>query len=185
MKTFSVLPRRFAAMFAFILAVSLSLPLLAQQSAPNSVQMQRQAMHKLSFLQGRWSGPITIMHGPKETLHFTQTEDVEYKLDGLVLLIQGKSTDAQGNEQFSALATVAYDDASHTYRFRAYHQGHYLDTELSVVPDGFSWGFSAGPAHIANTMHLTAKGEWHEVTDVTVGSSPAHRSMDMKLKHLP
>ena len=117
--------------------------------------------------------------------HLTQTEDVEYKLDGLVLLIEGKSTSADGKVPFSALATIAYDDASHTYRFRAYHDGHYLDTELSVPANGFSWSFTAGPAHIVNTMHLTGKGEWDEVTEVTVGSNPPHRSVDMLLQHLP
>ncbi|MGB8772009.1 MAG: hypothetical protein WCC92_20520, partial [Candidatus Korobacteraceae bacterium] len=81
-----------------------------------------------------------------------------------------------------ALATIAYDDASHTYRFRAYNDGHYLDTELSVPNHGFSWGFMAGPAHIVNTMHLTAKGEWNEVTEATVGSNPPHRSVEMLLQ---
>ncbi|MGH9566914.1 MAG: DUF1579 domain-containing protein [Candidatus Angelobacter sp.] len=144
--------------------------------------MQRQAMQKLSFLAGHWSGPITITRGPGQLLHFTQTENVQYKLDGLVLLIEGTSTDADGKVQFQALATIAYDDASHAYRFRAYHDGHYLDTELTVSADGFSWGFVAGQAHIVNTMHLTNKGEWQEQTDVAFGKTP-QRSVDMLLQH--
>jgi hypothetical protein len=140
-------------------------------------------MRKLAFLSGHWSGPATISRGPGDTLHATQTEDVEYKLDGLVLLIQGKSTAADGKVVFSALATVAYDDAAHAYRFRAYYDGHYLDTDLAVLDKGFSWSFSAGPAHVVNTMHLTANGEWSETTDVTVGSNPPQRSVEMLLKH--
>jgi hypothetical protein len=34
-------------------------------------------------------------------------------------------------------------------------------------------------------MHLTGKGEWNEVTEVTVGSYPPQRSVDMLLQHLP
>lgn len=170
---------------AAALMISLSLSAAAQQPASNNVDAQRDAMRKLSFLAGRWSGPVTIVRGPGEPLHLTQTEDVAYKLDGLVLLIEGKSTSADGKVLFSALATIAYDDASHTYRFRAYHDGHYLDTELSAPAEGFSWGFTAGPAQIVNTMHLTSKGEWGEVTDVTVGSNPPNRSVDMLLQHLP
>ena len=165
--------------------ISLSLSLAAQQPVSNSVDVQREAMRKLSFLAGHWSGPVTIVRGPDEALHLTQTEDVDYKLDGLVLLIAGKSTSADGNVLFTALATLAYDDASHTYRFRAYNDGHYLDTELSVPTNGFSWSFTAGPAHIVNTMHLTSKGEWNEVTEATVGSYPPQRSVDMLLQHLP
>jgi hypothetical protein len=164
---------------------SLGLPLAAQQPGSNSVAVQREAMNKLSFLAGYWSGPVTIVRGPGEPLHLTQTEAVEFKLDGLVLLVEGKSASADGKVVFSALATIAYDDTSHTYRFRAYNDGHYTDTELSVLANGFSWGFTAGPAQIVNTMHLTGKGEWDEVTDVTVGSNPPHRSVDMQLQHLP
>jgi hypothetical protein len=164
---------------------SFSLRLAAQQSGSNSVEVQREAMQKLSFLAGRWSGPVTITHGPGESLHLTQTEDVEYKLDGLVMLVEGRSTDADGKVEFSALATIAYDDTSHSYRFRAYNGGHYLDTELSVPDKGFSWSFMAGPAHIVNTMHLTTKDEWAEVSEVTVGNYPPHRSVDMLLQRLP
>jgi hypothetical protein len=168
---------------AAALVVSFSLSLGAQQPVSDSAETQRVAMQKLSFLAGHWSGPVTIVRGPGEALHLAQTEDVQFKLDGLVLLVEGKSTNTDGKVLFSALATIAYDDASQTYRFRAYNDGHYLDTELAVPPNGFSWGFTAGPAHIVSTMHLTGKGEWYEVTDVTVGSNPAHRSVDMLLQH--
>lgn len=182
---------RFSAASAFTFALatatlilSLVFPLAAQQNNSNSVEAQRQAMRKLSFLAGRWSGPVTIMRGPGEPLHLTQSENVQYKLDGLVLLVEGQSTGADGQVAFSALATISYDDASHTYRFRAYNNGHYVDTELSVPGQGFSWGFAAGPAHIVNTMHLTEKGEWSEVTDVAMGDNPAHRSMEMTLQKM-
>ena len=172
-------------LLAAALTISFSLALAAQQPPSNSVDVQREAMRKLSFLAGHWSGPVTIVRGPGEALHLTQTEDVVYKLDGLVLLIEGKSTSADGKVLFNALATIAYDDASHTYRFRAHNDGHYLDTELSVPANGFSWSFTAGPAHIVNTMHLTGKGEWDEVTEVIVGSNPPHRSVEMHLQHQP
>ncbi len=162
-----------------------SLALAAQQPGSNSVDLQREAMRKLSFLAGHWSGPVTIVRGPGEPLRLAQAEHVQYKLDGLLLLVEGKSTGADGKVAFNALATIAYDDASHTYRFRAYNDGHYIDTELSVSGNGFSWGFVEGPAHVLNTMHLTDKGEWSETTEVTVGSNPPHRSVEMVLQHQP
>jgi hypothetical protein len=163
------------------LLLSLSSPVAAQGPGQAGVEAQREAMHKLSFLAGRWTGPVTIIRGPGEPIHLTQTEQVEYKLDGLVMLIEGKSTDSDGNSSFSALATVSYDEATHAYRFRAYNGGHYIDTELTVLPDGFSWGFKAGPADILNTMHLTAKGEWSEVTRATMGTNPPMHAVEMLL----
>lgn len=187
MKTCSLTTARFLStmLVAALYMASFSPSLAAGQTGSANVNADRAAMRKLSFLTGRWSGPVTIVRGAGEPLHLTQTEDVEYKLDGLVLLIEGKSTSADGKALFSALTTVAYDHASRTYRFRAYNDGHYLDTELSVPAKGFSWSFAAGPAHVVNPMHLTDKDEWHEVTEVTVGNNPPHPSVEMLLQRQP
>ncbi|HUB29750.1 MAG TPA: hypothetical protein VL967_08635 [Terracidiphilus sp.] len=180
MKTHSNLS--WARVSAAMAVVALGASGLTAQQPGNSVAVQQEAMKKLAFLAGHWSGPATIARGPGEPLHLTQTENVEYKLDGLVLLIEGKSTGEDGKAQFEALATIAYDDAAQSYRFRAYNGGHYVDTELKAAPDGFRWGMDAGPAHIVNTMRLTAKGEWQETTEVTFGSNPPRQTVEMLLR---
>ena len=173
----------FARCLAGTLPLLLSFAAAAQQPASNSVALQRKAMHKLAFLVGRWSGPVTIIRRTGE-LHLTQSEDVRYRLGGLVLLIEGRSTSSDGSTEFSALATVSFDDATQTYHIRAYNDGHYVDAPLTVLPRGFSWGFPAGPARIVIAMHLTDKGRWQEVTRVTVGNGPSHPSVEMLLHHL-
>ena len=179
------LRRPFAILTAIILLTGCALSLAAQQPSTDSLAAQRQAMQKLAFLAGHWSGPLTVVRGPGEPLHLTQTEEIQFKLDGLVLLIEGTAHDTEGKVKFSALTTVAYDEAAHSYRFRAYNEGHYLDTELTVVPNGFSWNYMAGPARIVNTMHLTDAGEWAETTEVSAGGSPPRRSVDMLLHRQP
>ena len=153
----------------------------AQRPGQDATAAQREAMHKLAFLVGHWSGPVTVTMTQGEPRRLTQTEEVEFKLDGLVLLIEGMSTDAAGKAEFAALATVAYDDEARAFRIRAYNSGHYVDAELKVLPDGFSWGFTAGPVQVTNTMHLTAKGEWQESTDVSFNGNPPHRSVELLL----
>jgi hypothetical protein len=161
--------------------VGLTIVAAAQQPSANSMSAQHAAMQKLAFLAGHWSGPVTIVRGPGEPLHLTQSENIQFKLGGLVLLIDGKSTGADGKAQFEALATVAFDNASQSYHIRAYHDGNYLDAPLTVLADGFSWGYTSGPAKIENTMHLTAKGEWQETTKVTYGDNPPRPSVEMLL----
>jgi hypothetical protein len=158
---------------------------LAGQASQSGSEVQRQAMQKLAFLAGHWSGPITIVRGPGEPLKATQSEDVQFKLDGLVMLVEGKSTASDGKVEFSALAAISYDDSTKTYRFRAYHDGQYIDTELTVTATGFSWGFQGGPAHVVNTMHLTEKGEWQESTSVNMENAPPRQVVDMLLKREP
>jgi hypothetical protein len=157
----------------------------AAQAPSDNANAQREAMKKLAFLAGQWSGPITISRGPGEPLKLTQTENIQFKLGGLVLLIEGTSTGADGKAQFEALTTVAFDNASQTYRFRAYHDGNYLDAPLTVLANLFSWEYSMGPAKVVNTMKLTDKGEWQETTNVTVGSNPPRPSAEMLLTHKP
>ena len=171
-------------LLAVCAAVLASLTASAVAQAPsNDANLQREAMQKLASLAGHWSGPITIIRGPGEPLKLTQTENIQFKLNGLVLLIEGRSTGTDGKAQFEALATVAFDSASQTYRIRAYHDGNYIDAPFSVSADGFSWEYMSGPAKIVNTMRLTAKGEWQETTTVTFGSNPPRPSVEMLLAH--
>jgi hypothetical protein len=80
--------------------------------------------------------------------------------------------------KFRALVTVSYDEATATYRFRAYNDGAYLDTELKVPDHGFEWGFNAGAAAIHFSMLLSDKGEWVETGEVTVGTSPPAKTFE-------
>lgn len=140
-------------------------------------------MKKLEFLTGKWSGSALVSRGPGEPMRITQSEDVQLRLDGLVMVVEGTGRDAQGKRVFGALATIAYDDATSTYRFRAHSDGHFLDTELKVEGKGFSWGFAAGPLKVLNTMHVSQDGEWIEVTESTYGSTQPRRTVEMKLIH--
>ncbi len=177
-------PKALAVFAAIILLTALPCTMRAQQ---NSDQMtaERAAMQKLAFLAGHWSGPITVTTESGTMLHLSQSEHVQFKLDGLVMLIEGKSTTADGKVMFSALATVAYDEATQSYHIRAYSEGRYIDTELSVMPEGFSWGFPAGPAQVMNTMHLASNGQWKESTSVTFGQRPAMQTVSMLLTRQP
>lgn len=137
---------------------------------------QREAMKKLGFLVGTWSGDAVVMRGPGETVKVRQTEEVKYKLNSLLLLIEGTGRNPDtGDVVFNALATISYDDASSVYRFRAYNDGRYLDTELKVPEKGFEWGYKAGPAAVRFVMKLSEKGEWVETGEVSMGTNPPAR----------
>jgi hypothetical protein len=60
--------------------------LLAQ--APTSGQ--RAETKKLDWLVGQWKGTGWIQMGPQGRKEFTQTETIQGKLDGLVLVIEGQ-----------------------------------------------------------------------------------------------
>jgi hypothetical protein len=167
----------------FLLLITLTGVCHAQQQ-PN-LAAQRDAMKKLDFVLGKWSGDASVSRGPGEPQKLHQTEEVQYKLDGLVMLIEGTGRNADGQIVFQALATVSYDDATSTYHFRAYEGGRFLDTDLTVTPNSFVWGFTSGPMKASNSMHLDDKGDWIETTETTFGSAPPHKSVEMNLHHQP
>ncbi len=142
-------------------------------------------MKKLEFLAGKWSGKATAVRGPGEPRKLTQSEEVQYKLDGLVLVVEGTGRDLDGKVVYRAFGTIAYDEASSKYRIRAYNEGRYLDTELEVTGNGFAWGFAAGQLKVRNIMTLTAGGEWSEYTEVTFGQNPPRKTVEMTLQRLP
>ena len=136
-------------------------------------------MAKLAFLAGTWTGEAATIR-PDRTIKVKQTEQVAFKLDGLVLLIEGTGRNPDsGDIIFRALATISYDDAAGVYHFRAYNDGSYLDTELKVPENGFEWGYKAGPAQIRFVMKLNGQGEWVETGDMTMGGNPAQKIFDM------
>ena len=151
------------------------------QQRPN-VKVQGEAMKKLAFLVGTWAGDATTVRS-NQKITVKQTEEVSFKLDGLVLLIEGTGRNPESAEvMFRALATVSYDDAAGVYHFRAYNDGSYLDTELKVPDRGFEWGYKAGPTQIAFAMKLNDAGDWVETGDVAMGNTPAQRFFDMTVR---
>ena len=158
------------------------LALASSAFAQPNVPAQREAMKKVAFLVGTWTGEATTKRGD-QTIKVTQTEQVTYKLDGLLLLIEGTGRNpVSGEVMFRALATVAYDDAAGVYHFRAYNDGNYLDTELKVPENGFEWGYKAGPAQIRFVMKLNDKGDWVETGDVTAGKTPPQEFFSMTVR---
>lgn len=158
--------KKFAALF--LLAVWCP-PSVAQSPArPAAGEMK-----KLDFLVGRWQGEGWIMLGPNQRHTFSQTEDVQRKAGGTVLIVEGlgKSADTSnaGATIHSAFAVVSYDQDAKVFRWRAFRaDGSSVDTEAKVSGNMLVWGFrDARGVGIRFTVKLNEKGQWHEVGEMT------------------
>ena len=141
-------------------------------------------MKKPGFWVGNLEDAAIVSQGVPY-LRNAQSESEQFKQDGLVLLIEGEGRNAERKVVFDALATVNYDEATSTYRFQAHSDGRFLDTELKVEKNAFSWGYTSGPLKVMNSMVVSDKGEWVETTESIFNSSPPRRSVEMKLPKLP
>lgn len=148
---------------------------------------QRAAMEKLSFLVGKWAGEVRIYRKPDEPLVLDQTEDVQFKLDGWVLQIEGIGrTKTGGQPMLQALGMISFDDERSVYRMRAFNDGRFLETDVALLDDGRSlrWGFSAGEIKLASLLRINKRGEWTELHEITIGAQPPRKFMELAVTRI-
>ena len=125
-------------------------------------------MKRLNFLAGKWAGEARLLRGPGQWVSVLQTEEAQYKLDRLILVIEGvgrAKTDSK--PMLQALGVISYNDESATYRIRAFNDGRFLESEVKLLSDGkgITWEFSLGQIRTASILGITDKGDWTELAD--------------------
>ena len=126
------------ALAAVLIVVAVVSPFAADQ--PTSKEIQHREMKKLDWLVGHWKGTGWIQMGPQGRREFTQTETIEAKLDGLVLLIEGLGKAKEdGSTVHTALAFVSYDHRAKKFRWHAFTPEGQIDTEAKVGTDTLEW----------------------------------------------
>ena len=144
---------------------------------------QRAAMKKLAFLAGKWSGQVRIFR-PTGEIELIQTEDASYKLDGLLLTIEGISRSASdGQPGLQALGIISYDDEAGVYRMRAFNDGRWLETEVALASDAreLRWGFSVENIQTSSVLRVDEKGDWTELHEIRIGSQAPKKFMELKV----
>ena len=158
---------------------------MAQIPLPPDVEAQRTAMKKLEFLVGEWSGEASVFRGPGQFVELAQTESAQFKLDGLVLVIEGVGrTKADGKVALQALGLISFDDQTGTYKMRAFNDGRWLETEVKLADGGnsISWGFVLGEFKTRTVMRINENGEWTELGELVIGDRPPQKMMDLKAR---
>ncbi len=161
----------------------------AVQQPPRSpdVNAQRQAMKRLGFLVGQWQGQGRMLRAPGEWIEFNQTEHGEYKLDGLLLVIEGEGrAKSDGRLVLQAYGIVSYDDATGKYHMRAFNDGRWLESDIALADNGkeLTWGFALGEITTKSILRLTDAGEWTESHDITIGTQPGKKFMELTVKRV-
>jgi hypothetical protein len=160
---------------------------MAQIPRSPDVEAQRAAMKRLGFLVGEWSGEASVLRGPGQFVDLAQTESAHFKLDGLVLMIEGVGrAKTEGKLALEALGLISFDDDTGTYTMRAFNDGRWLETEVKLADGGnsISWGFAVGEFKTQTVMRINENGEWTELGELVIGDRPAQKMMDLKVRRL-
>jgi hypothetical protein len=154
------------------------------QRIPN-VQAQRDAMQKLAFLTGQWVGEARLLRGPTEFVELLQTEEAQYKLDGLILVIEGVGRTASGGQALlQAFGIISYDDESETYHLRAFNDLRFLETEVKLLEQGkgMTWGFALGEIKTKSVLRINERGEWTEFAEIFIGSQSPKKLLELTVR---
>ena len=124
------------------------------------------------------------MRGTGESLELIQNEAAEYRLEGLVLMIEGTGRDkTDGKTVLQALGIISYDDEAGTYHMRAYNDGRYLETVVKLAEDGrgMMWGFKLGEIKTSSVLRMGENGDWTERHEITISSQPPRSFMELRV----
>jgi hypothetical protein len=158
---------------------------MAQLPRVPDLEAQREAMKKLGFLVGKWAGEACLLRGPAESVELLQTEEAQYKLDGLIVLIEGVGrTKSGGQPLLQAFGIISYEDESRTYRLRAFNDGRFLETQMKLLEEGkgMSWGFALGEIRTNSVLRINERGEWTELAEISIGSQPPKKLLELTVR---
>lgn len=109
-----------------ILAVLLTLG--AQLKAQESPMAVKTKLDKLSSLVGTWEGTGWYQQGPDKRYEIRQTENVESKLNGTLLLVEGRGF-VNDSLAFNAMAFFSYNP----YKKQYVIESHLMDGKATVA----------------------------------------------------
>jgi len=154
--------------------------LMAVSAQENTSDLQRSEVKKLESMVGQWKGSGWIQQGAKRET-FTGTENIQRKLDGLALLIEGNFSNSEGKVIHETLAVLDFNVKAAKYRFRTYlASGMSGEQDFKIVADGFEWGFQTPAGTIRYTIK-TANDVWLESGEFSKDGKSWVKFFEMKL----
>lgn len=141
------------------------------------------AISKAAFLIGRWAGDGEFRNA-MGSHRFTQTETVNAHLGGELLAIEGAGWDREhpAKRTHAAMAVMSYDPELERYLWRAYSAGQWTDTELHLLPQGFSWALAPAPRVVIRYTATIDGDTWEEIGEIAQDGEPWSTIMSMRLR---
>jgi len=153
--------------------------------AQDAVAERLEKMSHVKFLAGQWKGTgWMLIDGKKEW--FDQTENINTKLDGGVIMVEGMGKVPQtGRVIHNALAMLTYDVVKKQYRWTSTTTAGYItDIVPEVSHEKFVWMLSSRGGKIRYTISLD-KGDWLEIGEQSNDDGKTWtQNFEMRLKKM-
>ena len=164
------------------MVLSLMLLAAAAVSAQPKPDAQIAAMKKLDYMAGKWTGEGWMDMGPNRVT-FRGSENIQRKLDGVALLVEGAFVNSDNVPVHTTLAVMSFDPKTQKYRFSTWlATGSSGEHELKLLDKGWQWSLESPYGQIRFTMTLTDKGEWFEIGERSADGTNWKKFFEMTLK---
>jgi hypothetical protein len=173
--------------------LTVAAPINAQAPPQRGPSAQAMQMMKLDFLVGKWQGSGYVEYVPGQRGTFTETENIEAKLGGLVDVVEGTGVSKMPNGidavTHSALAVVSYDESTSAFRWQAYSaasgSAQYIETVATVGDKTLEWGYQDSRAgSFRFTIKLDEKGQWSEIGEMSHDGKTWQKFFEMTLQRV-
>ncbi len=139
-------------------------------------KIMKEAMQKISFLDGKWAGSGWQIGQDRQKYTFNQTEDIFFAVDGEALIVKGLGkSKVEGEDRVihNALAVITYNAKDKDYDFRSYAAGKGAGNYKGQVikENHFEWYMENPQSKIRFTITLNDKGQWYEIGEAKVGEN--------------
>lgn len=164
--------------------ISFFLLAMPAQAQMHEVGSHAEKLSGLDWMHGTWRGTATTMTQSGQRITSTQTERVSPMLSGDVLVVEGRSDDAEGNTVFNALAMISYDARTDGFTMRTSAMGRTGQFPLKITDDGFIWQLPAGPNAIVQYKAVYDGETWSQTGQyIRDGAEPVD-TFSMELQRL-
>lgn len=165
----------------FTLSVSLA------QERPDTSEKNKEKMLVFKDMVGNWKGDGNLQKGRDSSQKSLVDENVQTKLDGMLLVVEGtgKLADGSGKVVHHAFGVLSYDALADQYKFRAYLvDGRSADAWFNVVGENkFQWGFDVPGGKIRYTIVIDAAAKtWNETGEFSRDEKTWFKTFEMNLK---
>lgn len=141
-------------------------------------------MQKLKHWVGEWEGTGWQMQPSGQQVEFNVSESVQSKLNGMILMVEGKGM-SEGSDELGhdAMGMIYYNLDNKRYEFHsATMQGMTTLAEAKIDSDGnLIWGFEVPQGKVQFTITLT-EDTWVEKGAFSPDGSTWYPTMEMQLK---
>lgn len=130
--------------------------------------VSKQAITSLQHLVGSWSGSGWMMGADRQRHEFTQTENIQFKLDSTAILIEGQGK-AQDQIIHNAMAIITFGGEKDHYSFQSYLQnGRKGAFKAETINGDFYWYPMENMRYI---IQVDEQGTWFEIGEIKQGEN--------------